>query len=180
MTDQTLFLWIHGLAGKSQVLDFFGIFFADYLGYFLILGAIFLIWSLKDYKKQAQYLFFTVLTLILSRGIFTELIRFLYYRPRPYLALNFTALVTEDHTSALPSGHAAAFFALAGIVYLLNKKWGQYFIGAAAIMSVARVFAGVHWPLDIIAGALVGFLSVYLVNRLLPLPKLEENQKLPR
>lgn len=151
------------------MLDFFGIFFADYLGYFLILGAIFLIWSLKDYKKRVYSSSFALLVLILSRDILTELIRYLYYRPRPFLALNFTALINGYHTAAFPSGHAAFYFALAGVVYLLNKKWGQYFIGAAAVMGLARVFVGVHWPLDIVAGAIVGFLSVYLTNLLLPL-----------
>ena len=80
----------------------------------------------------------------------------------------------------MPSGHATFFFALAfAIFYFLKydkrnaaakRKWNWLFMGGAVIMGVARVFAGVHWPSDILAGAVIGFLSVFLIKKILPNP----------
>jgi len=166
--DQALFNLIHNLAGKSRLLDLSAIFFAEYAGYFLIIAAVIILGLfLEDWKKRLHYFFWIVLALILSRGIFTELIRFFYYRPRPFVALNFTSLIDQADKGAFPSGHAAFYFALAGVVFLINKKAGQYLIAGAILIGFARVFAGVHWPLDIAGGALVAFLSVYIVRLLL-------------
>ena len=56
MFDQKLLLLIHSLVGKSRLLDFFGIFLADYFGYLLIIAALIIIWRLENWKKRAHYL----------------------------------------------------------------------------------------------------------------------------
>lgn len=165
--DQQLFLLIHNLAGKSRLLDFLGIFFAEYFGYFLIILALAAIFSLDGWKKKMYYLAFFSLTTVLSRGIITETIRFFYHRPRPFLVLDFTPLIEEINKGAFPSGHAAFYFALALPVFLINKKWGWYFMGGAFLMGLARIFVGVHWPLDILGGFFTAFLSMRLINLLL-------------
>lgn len=165
--DQQLFNFIHDFTGRSQLLDFLGIFLADYLGYFLIATAVYLIWRGNNWQKRFQGAAFLSLSLLLSRGILTELIRFFYYRPRPFLALDFTPLVAEINKGAFPSGHAAFYFALAGTLFFLNRRNGWYLgLGALAI-GLGRIFVGVHWPSDILAGALVAAISVYAVNLLL-------------
>ncbi len=165
--DLALFNLIHDLAGKSRLLDFLGIFLADYFGYLLILAAIALVAMESDWRKKFNYYTTLALSLILSRGIFTETIRFIYARPRPFTALEFAPLIAEKDYGAFPSGHAAFYFALAGVIWLLNKKWGWRFAAAAALMGLARVFAGVHWPLDIVGGAIVGLGSVWLIDKYL-------------
>lgn len=167
MIDQFFFTAINSLAGKSHLLDFLGIFFAEYFGYFLIIAAIVLIFSLDDWKRKMHYSAFIILTVILSRGIFTELIRFFYHRPRPFSVLEVTPLIEQVNKGALPSGHAAVYFALALPFFLINRKWGWYMVLAASVMGAARIFVGVHWPLDIIAGAVVAAASFYLVKILL-------------
>lgn len=174
--DQQLFNLIHGFADRSQLLDFLGIFLADYLGYFLIVAAVYLIWRENNWQKRFQGIAFLSLSLLLSRGILTELIRFFYYRPRPFLVLDFTPLIAETNKGAFPSGHAAFYFALAGTLFFLNRRNGWYFgLGALAI-GFGRIFVGVHWPLDILAGALVAAISAYAVNLLLTkLPFIKES-----
>ncbi len=167
MFDQQLFLLIHNLAGKSRLLDFLGIFLADYFGYLLVLTAVVIIAMESDWRKRFANFSVLALSLIISRGIITEIIRAIYYRPRPFLALNFEPLVAEINHGAFPSGHAAFYFALAGVIWLLDKKWGWRFLIAASLMGLARVFVGVHWPLDIIGGAIVGIASVWAVNKYL-------------
>lgn len=168
MIDQKIFSAIHNVVGKSRILDFLGIFFADYLGYFLIAAAISLVWfSFSGWKKRFYYYSFLILAVILSRGILTELIRMFYQRPRPFSFLNFQPLINSTNAGSFPSGHAAFYFALASCVFLVNKKWGQYFLIAAVLIGLARVFAGAHWPSDIVAGTVIGVLSVWAVGRLL-------------
>ncbi len=161
--DQQLFSLVHNLAGKSQILDFFGIFFANYFPYLVALAAVLLFVAEKDMRKKFDYYATLFLSLIISRGILTEAIRFAYHRLRPFVALGFTPLVV-DNSYAFPSGHATFFFALATAVWFFNKKWGWRFFAAAAIIGLARIFAGVHWPSDIVGGALIGIGSAWLAQ----------------
>lgn len=170
MIDLQLFNLINGLAGKSRVLDLLGIFLADYLGYFLILLALYLIFSRStDWRIRYQSLLFTVLALILARGILTEIIRFFYNRPRPFAALEITPLLSHEAVASFPSGHAAFYFALAlAVFYFLDRSWGWKLIGAAFLIGLARVFVGIHWPLDIVGGLVMALLSVWLIITLFP------------
>ena len=72
-------------------------------------------------------------------------------------------LIPESGYS-FPSGHAAFYFALSMGVYLYNKKLGAAFFVVSVLMGIARIFAGVHWPADILGGALVGIVTALLVN----------------
>ena len=165
--DLLIFNIIHNLAGKSRLLDFLGIFFSDYFGYLLVLTALVIVAMENDWRKRFINFSALALSLIISRGIITEAIRAIYYRPRPFLALNFEPLIAEVNHGAFPSGHAAFYFAFAGVIWLLDKKWGWRFFIGAVLIGLARVFVGVHWPLDIVGGAIVGLASVWLVDKYL-------------
>ncbi|MBI3046312.1 MAG: phosphatase PAP2 family protein [Candidatus Harrisonbacteria bacterium] len=165
--DLALFNLIHNLSGKSRLLDFFGVFFADYFGYFLIIAVGLILFSRNGWKEKYRYFSLISLAVILSRGIFTELIRFFWHRPRPFLVLNFTPLIEQANQGAFPSGHAAFYFALILPVFLINKKWGNYLAAGVLLMGLSRIFVGVHWPLDIAGGALAAILSVLVAKRIL-------------
>lgn len=162
--DQQLFLLIHSLADKSRLLDFLGIFFADYLGYFLIIAVAFILLSLNGWKEKYRYFSLISLSLILSRGVLTELIRFFWHRPRPFAVLDFTPLIGQTNQGAFPSGHAAFYFALILPVFLIDKKWGGYLAAGALLIGIARIFVGIHWPADILGGMVIAALSFYLVR----------------
>ena len=174
--DSSLFQFISGLSHKFWLFDWLGIFFASYLGYLLVF--IFLILLLKE-KNWRQRIYFTSLaslSVILSRGVITEAIRFLYYHPRPFAVLEIEPLINHATSGSFPSGRSAAFFALAFVLLFFNKKWGWRFLGTALIMGLARIFVGVHWPSDILGGAIIGLISVLLIRKLLPSPELEIKQ----
>ena len=162
--DSFLFNVIHGFSGQVKILDWLAVFLAEYLGYFLIIWAIILIFKESSFQKRFYYFALTAVSLILSRGLIAETIRFFYYRPRPFEALNFIPLINQDTVAAFPSGHAAFYFALTFAIFYVSRRWFYWFLAGAVLMGLARVFIGVHWPLDILAGALIGLFSIFMVK----------------
>lgn len=167
--ETQIFNAIHDLAGQSKLLDWAMVFLASYLGYFLILGVIYILFKEKDWKKSFLNFSFLSIAVILSRGLLTEIIRFFYFRPRPFVALEFEPLFNHSALqAAFPSGHASFYFALAFALFFLGRRrLGLWYAVGAVFMGLARVYAGVHWPLDIVAGALVGLLAAFVVKSLL-------------
>jgi len=165
------------------------IFSAEWLGYFLILLLItpllltFFIrndcissWTRSALLRRSYYremLIVSLVSAIVARFIFVEAIRFFYNSPRPFLVLSdVTQLINHETTSAFPSGHASFYFALAAGVYLYNKKAGYLYFASAVLMGFARIFAGVHWPIDIAVGAILGIMTAIAVRFM--------KQKLPK
>jgi undecaprenyl-diphosphatase len=167
MFDRTLFNFLHDLAGKNGLLDLAGIFFAEYLGYFVVLSV--LVWFIleRDWRKRFNAIALTVLSAIIARGIIAEILKFAFARPRPGITLKFIPLIDAPQSFAFPSGHATFFFAVVVAVWFYNRKWGNWFLIAAALISIARVFVGVHWPLDVVGGAVVGIVGAMIAKQLL-------------
>lgn len=58
---------------------------------------------------------------------------------------------------SFPSGHALVFMALAVAAFFLNRKIGSILLITAFIIGFARMIVGIHWPIDIIAGWILGY-----------------------
>lgn len=169
----SLFQTINSWAGQNIWLDKLMIFSAEWLGYFLILliltpfFATFFIKNnrfsslarslLLEWSYYKEMLIVALGSAIISRFIFISIIRYFYYSPRPFLVLqDVHQLINHEAESSFPSGHAGFYFALAMGVYLYNKKAGSIYLILAGLMGFARIFVGVHWPLDILTGAILG------------------------
>jgi len=160
--DLYLFQQINQFAGRWLWLDTLGIYFAEYFEYVVVFC---LVLFLLKFKKYWKMVFQAFISAILARFVIVELIRWIWQKPRPFVENNINLLLTHD-APAFPSGHAAFFFALSTIVYLYNKKAGIFFFISSFLICLARIFTGIHWPLDILAGALVGVFSGYLIHKI--------------
>ncbi len=113
--------------------------------------------------------FTAVLAALLARFAVKGLILIFYSNPRPYagdfLAHQLVATPGEDFQS-FPSGHALFFFAAATAIYCYDKKLGMAFFAAATAIGLARIFVGVHWPSDVLAGAVLGTITGLLAYRI--------------
>ncbi|MDD5145675.1 MAG: phosphatase PAP2 family protein [Candidatus Pacebacteria bacterium] len=160
--DQNLFHFINQFAGKNICLDSAAIFFAEYFQYVVVfLFSLFLIFRPR---KNFKMVFSAILAAFFARFVFTDLIRYLFPRMRPFVENNINLLLPHNpNESSFPSGHAAFFFGLSAVVFYYNKKAGAAFFFASFLISISRVFIGIHWPLDILSGFAVGLLSASLI-----------------
>ena len=78
-------------------------------------------------------------------------------------------LVHEPHSSAFPSGHATTSFACGTMLSLLLPRAAPVFLLLAAAIAFSRVYVGVHWVGDVVAGAVLGALIALAIRALLRL-----------
>ena len=92
------------------------------------------------------------------------IIKPLVNRPRPYAVMeDFTSLLHSSDGFSFPSGHTNAAFAFAvALCFALPKKyraWKWTAVAAAALMGLSRLYVGVHYPTDVLAGVVTGSLA---------------------
>ena len=179
--DHTLFKAINSLAGQWVLLDTLAIFCAEYLIFGLVLFLIYYFYShgiatsprifikkcgtpRNDSKKKNNFkhisLVFISLALVL---LINKIISLFHFRPRPFITHpEIYQLIEHSSDKSFPSDHTAIAFALAMSFWFLRpkgrsyKKWGTLFLVAAVLIGLARIFCGLHYPLDVVVGAGVG------------------------
>ncbi len=162
--NELLFLKINNFAGYNIWLDGLGVFLSVYLGYILVAVLLYILifrWSVRN----SLMFWSAIVSAIIARLGITSLIRFFYHHPRPFDVMQVHQLIGESGYS-FPSGHASFFFALSAAVYIFNKKLGIIFFISSIIMGLTRIYAGVHWPADILGGAIVGVATGWLIGYL--------------
>lgn len=88
-------------------------------------------------------------------------------RPRPFVAdPHIHLFLAHARDPGFPSDHATAAFAIAVVLLLRLGRWALPVLLAAAALAVSRVLVGVHYPDDVLAGALLGTAAAILVCRL--------------
>lgn len=96
-----------------------------------------------------------------------SMVALVYFRLRPFV--NHPDLLTlglNAHDGSFPSGHALVSFSIAYSLVLSGyRRVGWWAMGAALLISLGRVFAGVHYPSDIIAGAVIGMTAAWYLHR---------------
>jgi undecaprenyl-diphosphatase len=169
--NDSLLLLINGWAGHSQILDAFMVFSAKYLIFILFAIALICI-GFNAYKKEWKSVVYFSTTLVVTY-ISLRLAALLNFDHRPFMDhANLTILVAHAAGQSFPSDHTTASTAAAiGILMFTRfKKTGVVLLILAMLIGFARVFAGIHYPADILGGVatgLIGGAAVYGAKTLL-------------
>lgn len=163
---QTLNLLNNSLGGRLW-LDALARFFAVYGVYFFVAGLAVYWFVARNRLGARKSLVVAFTAFVLSRGILTEIIRFLFPRQRPFLQHEATQYVAKGNEPSFPSGHAAAMFAIAFAIYFYNKSLGKWLLLISLLVGIARVMVGIHFPSDILGGLVVGLFSAWVVDKLI-------------
>ncbi|MGH2458210.1 MAG: phosphatase PAP2 family protein [Chloroflexota bacterium] len=147
---------INGMAGHSALLDRLGVFLANDAVFLIVLGAA--TWWLLPFGSDAGKRAALAAAAALIGGLVVAfVIAHLVQVPRPFVAHHVDLLIQHSATdSSFPSDHATASFAVASTALARRMPWRWPLLIAAALVAIARVYVGVHYPLDVIVGALIG------------------------
>ncbi len=119
-------------------------------------------------KKTRQLSLYALLALLLTVGSVELILKPLIQRPRPFVGLDSLSLLIDKPSGfSFPSGHAASSFAVAMFLYINRIRFKKTILTIAVLISFSRVYLYVHYPSDVIAGALWASLIAYIVNKLM-------------
>lgn len=164
-----LFFQLYSLAHRSNFLDWLIVFCANNFGYIMIfLAVIYLVFyadgafdyhkPLLQAKKKAKDVILVFSSAIIAY-IGEYLLKSFIPSPRPFLYFeNVKPLFLHGGMDSFPSGHAMFFGALAMSLYFVNKRVGYLYFIVALIVGLARVAAGIHFPIDIFVGYILGII----------------------
>lgn len=166
--NQQLFRFLNSFASKSQLWDRFFIFGAQYL-VFLVMGMVVSLFLLgKGPRKKKTGRFFFIAGGSFVAWLASEAVKIIFSIPRPFQVLKDVSLLIQDLPAnfAFPSGHVSLMFAGALACWALKKGWGIFFITCTLVVGLCRVIVGLHWPLDILGGFILGAVVFKIVSEI--------------
>src|SRR3989344_2035718 len=120
--NESLFLYLNGLAGQSNFFDTVLVFTSDGFGVFLLVGLIVFLLSHEHKGKGLRDVFVILVSAVLAWGL-SKLIKLTFYSPRPFLELDdVTKLIDHGNIDSFTSGHAT-FFSAIGVSLFYYHKW---------------------------------------------------------
>jgi undecaprenyl-diphosphatase len=156
--DTALFLTINGFARSTPGLAPIVLAYANYG--IVAFGALILAgwWVARrsgDPSRMAAAIWVPIATLI-AVGL-NQPIAAVVMRARPYTAMpDILVLAGRSVDPSFPSDHAVMAGAVASGLFLVNRRLGIVAVVAAAVMAFARVYIAAHYPLDVLAGLVLG------------------------
>lgn len=108
--------------------------------------------------------------LIIGEILGNQIIKKLFERPRPYTVnQDITLIVKKLSSYSFPSGHTRCAVECATAIYANNKKWGIAAICLAVLTALSRLYLYMHYPTDVLAGAVLGvtdgLLAIFIVKK---------------
>ncbi len=122
-----------------------------------IIISLVLIWN-----RRAAEGVLTLIALAITAFLINLIIKPMFTRKRPYeLIQSIRTKLNPPFGSSFPSGHAASSFAAASMLWLMNAPLWSFAVVLACLIAVSRVYLFVHFPSDVLVGAVLGVAISY-------------------
>lgn len=166
--DDSLYRAVNRFVERSAWLHPFA---TDYAKYGIVLFGVALLvgWWIARGRPDATTLATvacTVVAVFVALGV-AQMVSHFVGRDRPYYAITgMRVLVPRASDFSFPSDHATAAGAVAGGLWLVDRRLGWVTIALAVAMAFSRVYVGVHYPSDVLVGLVLGAGVAIGVNRI--------------
>lgn len=161
-------------SGQNSFFDVFMPFISDLSNFYIPLGILW-VWLIVKKSIKTRTVAIAILLLIgLSEGLSSDVLKPIFDRPRPYDTLSHVhlydrmkktwqitpmlAAAVEGGSRSLPSSHATNIFAAAFFLSVYFRKLWPLLYLIAILVGYSRIYLGVHFPSDVLFGAIVGTL----------------------
>lgn len=163
--DGNILLWIQEYIRQDWMEGFWkGITMLGDSGWFWIALSLLLM-----VPRQTRWIGITSLAAIVIGALITNVtLKNLVARTRPYeIVEGLVLLIEKQRDYSFPSGHTCASFAAAGVYWrMLPKKFGIPLVILAAMIAFSRLYVGVHYPTDVLAGLLIGLFAAWAARHM--------------
>lgn len=162
--DYGIFQTINHFAISERFLNPLMIFLSEKAEYLFFAGII-LYWfyhKSQNRKMVAEAILAACIALALN-----VLIGHFFYRDRPFVAHHVNWLIPHAKNASFPSDHATAAFVIAASIWIWKKRDGWLWILLAGGIALSRVWTGVHYPLDVVGGMVIGTGVAFATHSLL-------------
>ncbi|MCE5304654.1 phosphatase PAP2 family protein [bacterium] len=161
--DQSLFYFLN-VTIANPVFDFLMPIITERNNWFVIYFAL-IVFLIVKYKQKGLIIVLALLVAVgISDYLTSHIIKEAVGRLRPCWTLqNVHLLVPCGGGKSFPSAHAVNNFSLATVLAYKFKKYQWIFYSVASLIAFSRISVGVHYPLDVIGGALIGAIIGFLI-----------------
>ncbi|KAF3998015.1 phosphatase PAP2 family protein [Glaciimonas immobilis] len=152
---------------------------SDLVKGFPFMGVIWFFWfrDIDSKSNGRRTIIATLIGCIIAVGIARSVNNLGPFQPRPIANqalphLNYVGLPQSETQdlyiwNSFPSDHSALFFALATGIFLLSRRWGIYaYFYVLLFIALPRIYLGLHYTTDVLAGAFLGTAFVFLCNQM--------------
>ncbi|NOV03863.1 phosphatase PAP2 family protein [Paenibacillus sp. LMG 31457] len=161
--DYQWFQTINQLGDTIAVLNPIMRFFASYAEYVFYLGIVLYWFTRQEVKRRMVG---EAIIAACAAFAFGGLLSHFFYRDRPFVAHQIIQLIAHPANASFPSDHAIGAFVIATSIWIYRRKDGKIWLALAACIAFSRIWTGVHYPSDVLAGALIGSTAAVLVHQL--------------
>ncbi len=154
----SFFNFLNGLAVDYPALDSTFVFMGNGFTYVAVVILIYFLLAHEDKKRGVQEVLMMVGVAFLA-WFFAHYLKSVFDTQRPFVSISgIVPLFQHEADGAFPSGHATFFSALAVMMWFYHRRIALSLGAVAIIVGLGRVISGVHFPIDILGGYILGFL----------------------
>ncbi|MGW8429195.1 undecaprenyl-diphosphatase [Peribacillus simplex] len=162
--NSTLFRMINNLGKQYTDLNPFFVFIAEYMIYFLVLAVLMFLFSRRN--KNRIMVICAFITLVISE-LLAKIAGQFHSNNQPFAELpNVNRLVEKAVNNSFPSDHTIIFFSFCITFWLFKRGWGILWVILAVLVGISRIWVGVHYPADVLVGAIISIVSATIVYKI--------------